>query len=133
MPERMYPPGSEKHGVAIIIAAHPQKSDRMMPPGMKPSADKMDDPEPDATPADKDGKASPEEAQVIREDQRCVNCKNYDGTSGMCAKVAGSFDAGDACLKYFEPMEEDDEPDEDDMPGGSPDADADDQAAPPVA
>lgn len=126
MPERMHPPGSPQHGVAIIIAAHPSSSSRMMPPGMKAPAD---EPMPDeaATPESKDGKASPEEAQVIREDQRCVNCKNYDGTSGMCAKVAGSFDAGDACVKYFEAMSEDEDESDDDDTGGPPDADADDQ------
>ena len=131
MPDRMSPPGSPQHGVAIVIAAHPSSSGngRMSPPGTKPD-DPMAAPD-DATPGkDKDGKTSPEDAQVIREDQHCGDCKNYDATSGACSKVSGNFSPEDGCLMYFEAMQEsDEEPGADDQ-GGAPDADTDDQAPP---
>lgn len=71
-----------------------------------------------------DGKASPEEAHVIRADAHCIDCRNYDPTSGDCSEVAGSFDPQDACSEYFDAIGSD-EPDDDDM-GGAPDGDEDD-------
>lgn len=110
--DRMPPPG-----LTVMIGAHPRGDmpklgGRMQPPGMK--ADPMGS-----------GKASPEEAGVIRSDQKCIDCANYDATSGDCAKVSGSFDPSDSCMQYFEAINSD-EPDEDDM-GGKPDGDMDDQ------
>lgn len=111
MAERMSPPG-----MAVVISAKPPDGPgkRMQPPGMdeKPMGD---------------GKASPEEAMVYRADRKCIDCDNYDATSGDCSEVSGSFDPQDGCLKYFEPIG--DEPDEDDK-GGASDEDADDMEMP---
>ena len=134
------PPPERGKGMAIVIAAHPagpSKGGKMPPPGM--SDDAMP-PDPAAAPddagaeKDKDGKISPDAAGVIRDDQHCVNCKNYDANSGMCSKVSGSFSPDDACVQYFEAMQDDDdsEPDADDQ-DGAPDNDEDDQGAPPPA
>ncbi len=68
-----------------------------------------------------DGKVSPEEAEVHRADQICVNCTMYDPTSGECSKVAGSFDPQDGCVKYFEAIGDDTPRDPDD--GSAPDDD----------
>lgn len=87
----------------------PMKS-KMAPPGME-----------DKKPM---GKASPEDAQVIRADMHCLDCHNYDPTSGECSKVEGSFDPQDGCVKFFEAIGQD-EPDDDDM-GGEPAGDVDD-------
>lgn len=117
--DRMPPPG-----LTVVIGAHPKgdmpKDGRMPPPGM-PKSGAMGE----------GGKASPEEAGVIRSDQKCIDCANYDATSGDCAKVSGSFDPGDSCMEYFEAINSD-EPDEDDM-GGKPDGDMDDQQEMPAA
>lgn len=72
------------------------------------------------------GKASPDEAIVIRSDSHCIDCRNYDPQTGQCEKVAGVFDPSDACAKYFEAGSEG-EPDSDDT-GGLSDADTDDQS-----
>ncbi len=108
------PPPGEGHGIAIVIGAHPA-SGKMPPPG----AD-------DKPMSDSDGKVSPEEATIIRSDEHCIDCKNYDPTSGECAKISGSFDPQDACVKFFEAIGND-EPDADDT-GGTPDNDSDDSA-----
>lgn len=110
--DRMPPPG-----LTVMIGAHPKgdmpkPGGKMPPPGMK--ADPMGS-----------GKASPEEAEVIRADEHCIDCKNYDPTSGDCTEVEGSFDPQDGCAEYFDKIGGD-EPDEDDM-GGKPDGDMDDQ------
>lgn len=90
-------------------------SGRMPPPGTDMNAPKKGE----------DGKVSPDDAGVIRADQRCIDCRNYDATSGDCSKVSGSFDPTDACSDYFDAINSD-EPDADDM-GGAPDMDADDK------
>lgn len=105
--DRMPPPGSGHPGIAVTIPAKPSP-DKMPPPGMtdKPTGD---------------GKVSPEEAEVYRADQTCVNCSNYDPTSGDCSKVSGSFDPSDGCVKYFEAIGDDTPKDPDD--GSAPDDD----------
>lgn len=116
MAGKMAPPG---HGVAVIIAEKPQGADqskRMPPPG-------------ESLQHSSEGKADPAEAGVIRHDQHCIDCKNYDSSTGECAKVAGTFAPEDGCVKYFDPAEGDnDEPDADEQ-GGPSDNDADDQGA----
>ena len=120
----MAPPGMKKKpGLVIAVGVGKPKGGPMKPPGMD------DDEMPDSPTDEKsDGSKVPrEKALVIEEDHRCSNCEHYDATSGECAKVEGYFDPGAACLRYFEPMgdEDSDEPDADDA-GGPPDMDADD-------
>ncbi len=98
----MPPPGASRSGMTDTIAA--KGPEKMPPPGA------MDKPA-------GDGKVSPEEAGVIRADQRCIDCKNYDPTSGDCGKVQGSFDPGDACMQYFDAIGDDTPPDTDDQNG----------------
>lgn len=98
MADRMPPPGMTVIGAPPMEDA-PKKSGRMPPPGMQ------DKPEGDV-------KASAEEAEVIRADEHCLDCKNYDPTSGDCAKVSGSFDPQDACAEFFEKIGSD-EPEDD--------------------
>jgi hypothetical protein len=116
---RSDPPG--KPGVVIAVGMKPDgKSGRMGPPGgSQPGA------------AGKT-KASPVEATVIRSNEHCIDCKNYNPQDGTCEQVDGQFDPQDACVKYFSPAGGD-EPDADDRaPGDSgqqySDNDADDQA-----
>lgn len=114
---KMPPPGSGP-GLTVVIGHDSPKPDgKMPPPGTDLNAPK----------AGADGKVSPEDAQVYREGQTCVQCENYDPNSGECAKVSGSFSPQDGCLKYFEPMDSD-EPDADDA-GGPSDQDMDDSGA----
>lgn len=72
------------------------------------------------------GKMSPDEAVVIRANQHCIDCQNYNPQDGSCSAVDGSYDPQDACHEAFVAIS-DQEPDADDM-GGSSDNDADDQA-----
>lgn len=102
-------------------------ADRMAPPGMetaapKPPAARMAPPGQMEQPTG--AKAAPEEAMVIRADAHCIDCRNYDPTSGECSKVDGSFDPQDACAEFFDAIGSD-EPDGDDM-GGAADQDSDD-------
>lgn len=104
-----------------------------MPPPEGPSKmpkDSMakDPAEPDG---DEAGKMSPEKALVIKADEHCGSCKNYEPTSGACSKVVGVYEMDDACFANFSPMGGAEEPDADDM-GGPSDMDAD-NAPPPGA
>lgn len=47
------------------------------------------------------GKASEDDAGVVRADQLCGGCSQWTRETGDCAKVEGSFGAGDGCRKYF--------------------------------
>ena len=105
MPDRLPPPGM------AAPAAVADKPSRMPPPGGLVNSSK--------------GKATPEDSQVIRANEHCIDCSNYDPTSGECEKVQGSFDPQDACSEYFSAIGSD-EPDADDE-GGASDADADDE------
>ena len=104
MAKGMPPPGGHGPGVAIVIGpAHDGASGKMPPPG-------SDAPQPG-------GKASPEEAGVVKADAHCIDCDNYSPDTGACSKVEGSFDPDDACSKYFEPVANDESneaPDADD-------------------
>jgi hypothetical protein len=63
----------------------------------------------------REGKASPEEAGVVKADRHCIDCANYSPDTGACSAVEGVFDPDDACIQYFEPVAEDGEqPDLDD-------------------
>ena len=75
-------------------------------------------------------KASPVEATVIRSDEHCIDCQNYNPQDGTCEQVDGQFDPQDACVKYFSPLDAD-EPDADDRTSdqSGQDYDADDQGA----
>lgn len=109
MADRMPPPGSG-HGVAIVIAPDKGDGGKMPPPGGK------------VGPEDS-GKASPDDAGVIRAAMHCIDCENYSPDTGSCAKVEGSFEPDDACLKYFEPVQDDESneaPDADDQGGAQP-------------
>lgn len=103
----MAPPGSMTAAPAPPV----EMKSKMAPPGME-----------EKKPGD--GKVSPEDAEVVRSDAHCIDCTNYDPTSGECSKVQGSFDPQDACAEYFSAINSD-EPDDDNM-GGAPDMDEDD-------
>ena len=113
--------------IAIGIPKPGAKDDGPMPPPGMP--DEPDDP---AAPPDDAGgagaKHSTEEAHVVREGHNCSDCLNWDATSGECAKVEGTFEGSDLCIRYFEPGGSGAEPDDDDQ-GGPPDQDADDEGA----
>ena len=65
-------------------------------------------PPPGGSPGGKgDGKASPEEACVVREDAHCIDCANYSPDTGECSKVEGSYAPEDACAHYFTPANDD--------------------------
>ena len=51
-------------------------------------------------------------AGVIREDRRCQNCENWTPETGDCKELPGSYAAGDACLTFFEPMGDSQDPNE---------------------
>lgn len=91
---KMAPP---QHGpdLAIVIAPHKPEgvsgSKRMPPPGQDLQHSSA-------------GKASPEEAGVIRSGEHCIDCQHYDASTGECEKVEGTFDPSDGCVKYFEPL-----------------------------
>jgi len=74
------------------------------------------------------GKASPAEAHVVKADQHCKDCENWDPSSGDCSAVDGNYDAEDACIKYFQAGG--DEPDADDA-ASAPDTGAGDSSMPP--
>ena len=119
----MPPPGAKKKPVlAVAIGIGKDK------PGQQGPDDGAEGPEGSPQGGDAGGQHSAEDALVIRENQHCKDCENYDHVSGSCSKVDGGFAPEDACLRYFEPRggdDDDDEPDADDM-GGPPDGDADD-------
>lgn len=77
------------------------------------------------------GSVSPEKAIVVRGDEHCKDCENYQPESGACSEVSGYFDPEDACVKYFKPLGNG-EPDADDQ-GGPPDNDQDDMSGPAMA
>ena len=130
----MPPPGPPKTVIAIGIGPKkpgdgPQGDER--PSGMPKGEDMPPEPltPPSAgaagAPGDEEdeGKASPEKAIVIRADNHCKDCKNYDTMTGDCSEVEGVFQPEDGCWSFFSGMH--DEPDADEA-GGAPDADADD-------
>jgi hypothetical protein len=108
---KMPPPGGDGPGVAIVIGTHGDKpGGKMAPPGTpdKPQGS---------------GKASPEEAGVVKADAHCIDCQNYAPDTGACSAVDGTYDPDDACSKYFQPVADDDsgeEPDADDAAGEGP-------------
>src|SRR5882757_9061283 len=85
-PMRMPPPG--------------QSGSPSAPPGMQMPPPGMDADKPPGKPT---GKASPEDAGVIRADEHCIDCTNYSPDSGECARVEGSYDPQDGCVQYFQP------------------------------
>ena len=61
------------------------------------------------------GKYTHEECLFVNADQHCGNCKNYSAEDGSCAVVEGQMDLEDACLRFFESGEQEEqvEPDGD--------------------
>ena len=115
--ERSAPPGSPG-GVAILIGHAEPRNGKMPPPGVRPG---------DGSPMG--GKASAEEAGVVLDSEHCVDCKNYEMTSGNCLRVEGTYAPQDGCARYFEANGGDhSEPDADDT-GEAPAISNTDQAA----
>ena len=85
----------------------PKDDGKMPPPGMEDKPQTQTE-------------ASLEDAGVIKADRHCIDCENYAPDTGACSKVEGSFDPDDACVRYFEPVA-------DDESGEGPDADDDGQ------
>lgn len=102
--------------------AFPPSSERMPPPGKKPSAVIAIGIEPKGKPmgADPDdigGKESEADAIVLRGGEKtCESCVNYDAQQGSCEKVDGQFDPDDRCLRYYEAGSEENE-EQDEMRG----------------
>ena len=103
MAERMPPPGAEKKPSLVIAVGVPKRGDggqrgdddgRMPPPGTEKP--------------DTGGKATPDDAKVVREDQHCIDCENYGVDTGECEKVTGAFAPQDGCHMYFSPLPEED-------------------------
>ena len=108
--DRMPPPGTGPgKGVAIIISPGGKDGPggRMPPPGMD---------SPGGSPS---GKVSPDEAKVVREDEHCVDCRNYSPDSGECEKVEGSFSPDDGCHMFF--LKDDESAEGEPSSGGSDD------------
>ncbi len=143
LPERkkrdqaMPPPGPPKTVIAIGIGPKKPGTPDGLPDEPKPPKGRDEEMPPEAlTPppaamggagGDEEGegdeeKCSPERAIVIRANEHCRDCKNYEPTTGECHEVEGVFEPDDACFSYFEAMH--DEPDADDT-GGPSDMDAD--------
>jgi hypothetical protein len=100
----MMPPPGMKKKPAVTIAVGIGKPKGMPPPGSL----KDEPPAPDEVPAEGgEKKVSAEDALVVRADKHCDSCANYDAASGDCAKVDGYFDPSDACLRYYEPVSDD--------------------------
>lgn len=88
----MPPPGGDKKpGLAVVISAGPKAGDTP-----KPTEDEPGEPG--------EKKASPDRAIVIRSNEHCKDCSNYDPGTGECEEVEGVFDPEDACHAYYEPM-----------------------------
>ena len=88
-------------------------TDRMPPPGKKPSAVIAIGIEPKGKPADgmaddsAGSKESEADAIVLRGgDKTCESCTNYDAQQGTCEKVDGQFDPDDRCLRFYESAED---------------------------
>lgn len=86
----MPPPEAKKPGVVIAIGTGPKKPGE----GGDPSADSGDGKSPDKL----------ERAGVIRADKHCQTCENWSPETGDCKELPGSFDADDACLVFYEGM-----------------------------
>ena len=82
----------------------PSVRDRLMGGSSAPPAqDKGATPSAGAQPQ-AGGKASPEEAGVVTDEQHCGECSNWHHDSGECDKVDGSYQSADGCAKYFMAM-----------------------------
>lgn len=126
----MTPPGKKGITVAIGIGKPKPGEDDALKPGADPMAD---DNAPAMSPAaaggaphaepDKDDSGdvmTPEEAIVLRADSKtCQSCKNWGETDGSCSVVpeGAPYDAGDRCLRGYEP---DDMGEADDAGAGAP-------------
>jgi hypothetical protein len=125
MAKRMPPPGTSGtpgKGVAIMIGIPHDPHDPNDPndagsrmPGRMPG--RMSPPGLDAG----SGKASPDEACVVREDAHCIDCENYSVDDGSCSKVEGQFSPQDACAKYFEPVNDNESDEGEPSTGGDDD------------
>ena len=76
----------------------------MPPPGTKQK-------DPNADPND-EGKASLDEAIMVKADEHCIDCQNYEVSSGRCHKVVGFHAPEDACKNIFQALKDDDGDDE---------------------
>lgn len=108
----MPPPGEGKKPGGLVIAVGVGKD--------KPGASSED-------PAAGKAKASAEQAHVVRNNEHCKDCVHYQGESGECEKVDGTFDPEDSCVRYFEAAGGGEKEPDADEAGGMPDQDADDQ------
>ena len=106
MAERMPPPGADKKPSLVVAIDVPKRGGsegdggRMPPPGVEKP--------------DMGGKATPDEAKVVREDQHCIDCTHYQVDTGECEEVAGAFAPQDGCHMLFAalPEEDDETPDQ---------------------
>ena len=93
---KMPPPGGDSPGLAIMIGVPHGKDGKMPPPGMEDTPQGS-------------GKASREDAGFRGDDERCIDCSNYDPSSGDCSKVEGSMSPQDTCAQYFQPVDDEGE------------------------
>lgn len=138
----MTPPGKKGVTVAIGISKPKPGDDDALKPGADPMADD-DAPamspagaggapraEPDADDQGDGEKVSPEDAIVLRgDDKTCQQCENWNPQDGSCSKVNGMFDASDRCLRFYSSASDGGDQDSDDSGTAS----SLDSQAPPVA
>jgi hypothetical protein len=116
----MPPPSMPKKpkGIAIAIGIGKPKGGGMPPPKMPGADDAMPpDPKDDMDPTVADP-AKMEKAGVIRADHHCQDCSNWEPDTGNCTQLGPGFAPDDACLRYFEEIEGEDEGSDDEAAEG---------------
>lgn len=116
-------------GVAIITPhpggpmrpPRPPAKGGAMPPSLSPPKPPADD-APDK--AADGGKVSHEDCLFIPANMHCGSCANYSPEDGSCAKVVGTMDPDDLCIRYFKSLGDGEDNDND--VNAEPDLDADD-------
>lgn len=103
----MPPPGlPKKKGLVIAVGIGKPK----MPAPKMPGED-MDTPSASTEPggANEPDPSKMEKAGVIRADHHCQQCENWEPDTGNCTVLGPGFAPDDACLRYFEEMDDEDE------------------------
>ena len=119
---KMPPPGApkKKPGLMIAIGVGPAKKPGMPPPSLPDSKQAAEDGH--ASKGGGDTPADPEtleRAGIVRADKHCQNCENWDPSTGNCSVLGPGFAPDDACLRYFEAMDDqEDDNDADDQGSG---------------